>query len=166
MNEWTVVIKGDWYLPHFVNMLKQYKGNGEQTSCATEVIEQIEAQMVSIDGDGTWKTTAPVVVIDPEDREQVALILSHYHDWKWTDDMASASISDMQAALREFANPTPPKPDEPTGLGAVVEDDAGTRWVRTDMCRGAGANSWSSDDGSQDYAAIEAVRVLSEGVQS
>lgn len=71
----------------------------------------------------------PVVVIDPEDREQVAALLSHYHSWKWTAEIAEASITDMQTSLRESANPKP-RIEEPTGLGAVVEDEYGDLWIR------------------------------------
>lgn len=73
--------------------------------------------------------------------------------------------------LREFAKP---KPDEPTGLGAVVEDAEGVKWVRlgrpgddptADDWRRAG---WTSGDESERvwhfYADIDAVKVLSEGV--
>jgi hypothetical protein len=66
----------------------------------------------------------PVVVIDPEDREQVERLCSGLLDIHWYGNADA-----MQVALRKFANPTPPKPDEPTGLGAVVEDADGIRWV-------------------------------------
>lgn len=71
----------------------------------------------------------PLLVIDPEDLEQVERLTVavmgsmavHFGD-----------VPKMQAALREFANPKPPKPDEPTGLGAVVEGREGNRWIRTE----------------------------------
>lgn len=75
-------------------------------------------------------------------------------------------IEDLAAALREFANPTPPKPDEPTGLGAVVEDAEGRRWMRGSSTRGL--KVWVNDDALDSewraYRDIAAVRVLSEGV--
>lgn len=61
----------------------------------------------------------------------------------------------------------PPKPTEPTGLGAVVEDEHGGRFVRTEEAefhpwrRRAAANLNNS---VYDYDHIDAVRVLSEGV--
>lgn len=113
----------------------------------------------------------PLVVIDPEDREQVTRLwiefakdlLAHSGDEEWD------GISAMQRALREFADPKPPKPEEPLGLGAVVEDSAGVHWVSaqreddTDPC-------WYGllpDEGMTvaHYSDIDAVTVLSEGVQ-
>lgn len=56
----------------------------------------------------------------------------------------------------------PPKPPEPTGLGAVVEDSEGVRWVRH---RTSGGGGWFVDGIARTYDRIDAVRVLSEGVQ-
>ena len=108
----------------------------------------------------------PVVVIDPEDREQVERLIRAQDvsfDGVARENVTDADLLDMQAALREFANPTPPKPDEPTGLGAVVEDAKGTRWVRV---RDGFNWRWRNDRlGEQTtYAYVDAVRVLSEGV--
>jgi hypothetical protein len=108
----------------------------------------------------------PVVVIDPEDRKQVERLVENYRThWGKAEKVADA----LQAALREFADPKPPKPKEPTGLGAVVEDEEGTFWVR-DASVGAVVQDryWSpsNDDGRLAYADINAVRVLSEGVQA
>lgn len=111
----------------------------------------------------------PLVVIDPEDREQVERLTSALKLWRLKNIECLADeqeVTDVQAALREFANPTPPKPEEPTGLGAVVEDAEGERWVRKgnsshgeDWTRQIG-DAWTG--GSWDRVA--AVRVLSEGV--
>lgn len=111
-----------------------------------------------------------LVVIDAEDREQVerldALIdkaLEGPNSPKW-----SGPADCLQAALREFANPTPPKPEEPTGLGAVVEDDKGVRHVRT--FGGCAPTAWLGhikEDGGERtrrWSDISAIRVLSEGV--
>lgn len=68
------------------------------------------------------------------------------------------------------ANPapiTPPKPEEPLGLGAVVEDAKGKRWVR-----GRDSNChWYPETGFDrtvgpwaPWAEIAAVKVLSPGV--
>ena len=60
-----------------------------------------------------------------------------------------------------------PKPEEPKGLGAVVKDRNGLRWVRADLGEGP---TWLEvlPDGSNgiwaDYTAIDVVEVLSEGV--
>lgn len=116
----------------------------------------------------------PLVVIDPEDAKQVERLAQlvpdcgdpvNHCDPKqclslgcWTDR--------VQQALREFANPKSPKPDEPTGLGAVVRDAAGEVWVRADggnhlpWTAGTtdGASRWSG------YERLDVVEVLSEGV--
>jgi len=102
----------------------------------------------------------PLVVIDPEDMEVMERV------WR----MADHTPTELQAALREFANPTPPKPDEPQGLGAVVEDDRGLRWCRVLVA--PSFHPWApfgqiSNDGAwRAYADISVVRVLSEGVTS
>ena len=111
----------------------------------------------------------PLVVIDPEDHEQVER-LDHALQKVSGEATFSATSRFLQDALREFANPTPPKPEEPTGLGAVVEDVDGHLWTRGRAL----ANHWTRDDGHFNnhagswfkYAEIDAVRVLSEGVQS
>ena len=102
---------------------------------------------------------SPLIVIDPEDREQGDELRDLIH--KHGGVMLLGSV--LQAALREFANPTPPKPDEPQGLGAVVEDED-KKWVRLDTDeagwypsdRAGSARCWA------EFSA--AVRVLSEGV--
>ncbi len=114
----------------------------------------------------------PLVVIDPEDREQVERfreIASRWADQVPYSDMREAGDMDhldaMQAALREFANPTPPKPDEPTGLGAVVEDVDGNFWIRTcKPCEDCLDKPWQSGPVRRNWLIVEAVRVLSEGV--
>lgn len=104
----------------------------------------------------------PVVTIDPEDREQVERL--------WDAIMDVAVIGDMQDALREFADPKPPRPDEPTGLGAVVEDTDGVLWVRAgDDHGGVLDDNWRQTGGEHvgnwsEWERIAAVRVLSEGV--
>lgn len=59
----------------------------------------------------------------------------------------------------------PPKPDEPTGLGAVVEDEDGLRWsLLPPTVNGKRWACWDEPRIDRDYADIAAVRVLSEGV--
>lgn len=111
----------------------------------------------------------PLVVIDPEDREQVErlarLWASHAGEFDTTPGR-------MAAALREFANPTPPI-EEPTGLGAVVEDAEGRKFVRVadpvdgwmvgkQWQRIGGEISAVRNFGWSDLRNV--VRVLSEGV--
>lgn len=106
----------------------------------------------------------PVVVIDPEstaDVVKLAAAISHAGSWVETDD--------ARRALRSLI--APPRPDEPKGLGAVVEDGRGVLWVRTEGDNGI-RNPWQAtlnvaepDDIRQlAYADVEAVTVLSEGV--
>jgi hypothetical protein len=109
-----------------------------------------------------------LVVIDPEDHEAARRLLETYGQQftDWTPELDS-NVTRLQAALREFAAPTPPKPDEPMGLGAVVEEDDGTKWVRTEddsqpwvahLGGGHGNVVWL------DWADVAVVRVLSHGV--
>ena len=112
----------------------------------------------------------PLVVIDPEDREQIERLaqLLHDYDAHLADDphRESAWVSLTSDALRKYANPKPPKPEEPTGLGAVVEDAEGRRWVQVD----AEGGMWLPQDNLHErwrsYYEVDAVHVLSEGVQS
>lgn len=100
-----------------------------------------------------------LVVIDPESIEDVARL-----------NMLIAAIemspgtTALAAALREFAKPKPPKPDEPKGLGAVVETELGDKWVRSHVL--IEGRPWTRPDLSGTYAwdYFHAVRVLSEGV--
>lgn len=59
-----------------------------------------------------------------------------------------------------------PKPAEPTGLGAVVEDSRGHWWLRKDACR-AGSSWFDADDHAiaQPWREVDVTRVLSEGVE-
>lgn len=113
-----------------------------------------------------------VAVINPENRPQVERLAREFFfaspsfarmpgevsqsviDGLWNDSMA--------AALRRLI--TPPKFDEPTGLGAVVEDADGSKWT---LCRIDNAGGWVRFDGKgfwRMYADLDVVRVLSEGV--
>ena len=125
--------------------------------------------------DDVVSNVRPLVVIDPEDREQVERLAKAMHEsdhiapWHDLHNETRSQIEDaMQAALREFANPTPPKPDEPTGLGAVVETAGGERWVRTTTPDRDGdhlGKPWSDGIVRSHWQVVPAVRVLSEGVQ-
>ena len=107
----------------------------------------------------------PLVVIDPEDPKEMDRFLGLLRRGNFSVHSCGTSARDyLAAALREFANPTPPKPEEPTGLGAVVEDGQGLKWVRL----GQDLADWYSDDlvAWRQWGDISAVRVLSEGVQA
>ena len=118
-----------------------------------------------------------LVVIDPDnedDTDRLGDILEN-HEWQPKPRFgAFHSGLDLAAALREFADPKPPKPEEPTGLGAVVEDAAGTVWVRVaadddpgnDTLRACASPPWRHRGlTAKWWAHLDAVRVLSEGVQ-
>lgn len=117
----------------------------------------------------------PLVVIDPEDREQVERLTADYdaavirmnNDPDPRDVTPAQRATAMQAALRSLI--VPPKPDEPTGLGAVVEDADGDRWVRVETAE-PGDPCWFFNAREEDaacchYSDIAAVKVLSEGVR-
>jgi hypothetical protein len=124
---------------------------------------------------GCWddvyvRKVQPVAVVPFEDREQVErlyclFLMGH-------GGTAIRDANDLQAALREFANPTPPKPDEPTGLGAVVVDDNDVTWVLAGRdLPTTSPGTWRAFDGPivgdwKPWSRIAAVRVLSEGVTS
>ena len=106
----------------------------------------------------------PLVVLDPEDHKQVAQLLNKLQDMSYSAH-ACGAFSCLAEALRSLARP--PKPPEPTGDGAVVEDRMGHRWVRIAgpepdreskpwRHRGHTARTWEH---------VNAVRVLSEGVR-
>lgn len=106
----------------------------------------------------------PLAVIDPENENQISrlvdLVLAH----GYTFDRSGTTPSDLAAALREFADPKPVKPDEPQGLGAVVEDADGERWTHADCDGPTWLQYGTAGDTWRYYADIDAVRVLSEGV--
>lgn len=77
----------------------------------------------------------PVVWIDPGSCEQVERLAAAYHEsayiapWSELHIDTRTAISDgVQAALWSLVEP--PKPHEPTGLGAQVVDHDGETWVR------------------------------------
>lgn len=101
----------------------------------------------------------PLVVIDPEDREQVERLWQAWRDLAPDHCLAQ---DNMQDALRSLI--ADPKPAEPMGLGAVVEDADGCQFVRR-------AIDWTDSPwvparaaGFYEWADIAAVKVLHEGV--
>ena len=75
----------------------------------------------------------PVAVIDPEDRQQVGRLVALCN--------FLPRVIEMQAALREFANPTPPRPDEP-GTWGVVEASCCHRIERVEWVKHPDGNWW------------------------
>jgi hypothetical protein len=107
-------------------------------------------------------TIRRLVVIDPEDEEQVDRLLT-----LWANQEAPAyGRRSLVAALREYANPTP-RIEEPQGLGAVVVDYDGNPWVKVDTAMAC--DSWTQADAAGSdtwvkFAKLHATRVLSDGV--
>jgi hypothetical protein len=104
----------------------------------------------------------PLVVIDPEQvagRHGASYIARLLREADENNDIPTFS------ALADAFDPKPPKPDEPTGLGAVVEAVYDNRFVRIDR----GSKAWRrvgdiDPSATCSWGDIEAVRVLSEGV--
>jgi hypothetical protein len=99
----------------------------------------------------------PLVVIDPEDREQVERLHLAY-----ATTAKANRVDAMQAALREFADPKPPKPEEPCGWGAVVEASDGWYWTLIAPDSKKWANYGAG--GYRTYDEIDVVRIVGEGV--
>jgi hypothetical protein len=93
----------------------------------------------------------PLVVLDPELDEDVQRLCDAY---KSVDH--SVGTYWMQAALRSLV--APPKPEEPQGLGAVIEDAEGTLWVYTGE-----EYAWASNGGARHWHELDVARVLSDG---
>lgn len=115
--------------------------------------------------DANARPIRPVVLLDPEDREQVQRLADEWCSRHGAPEGGNR-LNAMQAALREFANLQPPKPEEPQGLGAVVEDvDLDETWVHF----GNGCwilavpNANLRQRTWRDFS--DSVRVLSEGVK-
>lgn len=136
--------------------------------------------------DGSWRLAEscvnngiatdprPLVVIDPERilpdwpgsllsslLEACALIVAEsVAPWEVHE---TTLLNNLTAAFAAVCDE--PKPAEPTGLGAVVEDADGQRWVKVH----AHLDSYRQSTGTQlgiylPYYDINVVRVLSEGV--
>jgi len=155
--------------------------------------ERLEFAYVSrgydmVDDPDVSGSARPLVVIDPEDREQVEQLMrlilrlrcrcgfmlaadAKKCEWYRTRAekaaelrSAEGSFEDLADALREFASPTPAKPDEPTGLGAVVEDAQGVLWVRVPVTDDDSVPWVSAPGGTcSPYRDIDAVKVVKDG---
>jgi hypothetical protein len=112
--------------------------------------------------DGVWSISdvRPLLVIDPEDRE----MLARFAEWTADGDYAEWRLKWVQVFLRSLL--APDKPEEPTGLGAVVEVDGRVfdrkvRLVRTHASR----EPWFGDTVARSWDDITGpIKVLSEGV--
>ncbi len=94
----------------------------------------------------------PLVVIDPESAEDVERLANAYRS---VDNRVGTQP--LQAALREFASPTPPKPDEPLTGGSQVREADGTVWTRVE---GQPDKPWVYSGSDASYASLDVVEVL------
>ncbi|MDB5716479.1 MAG: hypothetical protein JWO15_3876 [Sphingomonadales bacterium] len=119
------------------------------------------------DADDEVHHVRPLVVIDPADRDQrQALGDSLMRHGIYNENDSCSMQGALGDALRSLL--APPKPPEPMGLGAVVEDSRGEMWIRDKTT--TTVNHWKrarGEDGGSRYSwdHLTAVRVLSEGVQ-
>ena len=119
--------------------------------------------------DGAWRyahesTARPLVVLDPESG-----LLDDLRSAQWchVDHGRRGRIGRVADQIE--AQTKPPKPPEPTGLGAVVEDAEGKRWVRVPQHDHDLNKPWrDAEMGAirRHWQIVDAIRVLSEGVQS
>ena len=162
------------------------------TVAMVKLKNECAAQRAWLDADGCWQfadgyaahstrndlvaDVRPLVVLDPRGLGPVAV--DYPQAFRDTADLLSAGMVDgsswtgMASILRnladEFAAQTrPTKPEEPRGIGAVVEDADGDCWVRdrADLPGYLGV-LWlnAKTQAHRRYSEIAAVRVLSEGV--
>lgn len=97
-----------------------------------------------------------------------SLLLARQRLRPWETDQEAEAYEWLHNLIEQIRSQQP-KPWEPTGLGAVVEDKAGTQYVRV-WPADAGLAAWRASARPGDFDArrwesIDAIRVLSEGVQ-
>lgn len=110
----------------------------------------------------------PLLVLDPDNPDQMDRLLGDFFVRRYPNG-SDANMVDRRdrdaftlAVRAMLPKPTPVKPAEPTGLGAVVEDADG-KWVCLDNSR-LPWREWTSGE-FRDWADFSnAVKVLSEGV--
>lgn len=117
----------------------------------------------------------PLLVLDPDDADQMREFADTFYtalSGRTRRDSARDADDMRVAVVTMLPKPTPVKPAEPTGLGAVIEDADGRLWLRVDWpkpwCLAAPNEREKFRDvihGSHlPWDRVNAVRVLSEGV--
>ena len=81
------------------------------------------------------------------------------------NEYTSGYISMCEHVREAMKNYTPPKPDEPTGLGAVVLGSDGNLWVAGPGV--PGGKRWEPEDGGESryYRDVPAISEMSVGVE-
>jgi hypothetical protein len=121
---------------------------------------------------------APPRVIDPDNKAEMERF-ARLHDEAWErvrdrnpDRVGTPAWEIIAEQFRLFTDPSyRRRPEEPTGLGAVVEDDAERLWTRYDT-KGDPQPWWCDDADSEvplerrsAWAGIAAIRIHSGGVE-
>lgn len=113
-------------------------------------------------GEGAVTKAEPLLIIDPEDRENLNAIVRAV----WPGS-GSASAGRLKDVLRSRLAP---RPEEPTGLGAVVEDSDGSLWINWRDPRSVGVHErpWvlvHDSHTSREWEDITVVREHSPGAR-
>ncbi len=111
---------------------------------------------------------APLQVIDPDDQEQMERF-ARLHDEAWQrvrdrnpERVGTPTWEIAAEQFRLFKDPNyRARPDEPDGVGAVVEDADGALWVRLNETHWY---STTSPNNNQTWGEIDARKVLAWGV--
>ena len=116
---------------------------------------------------------APLQAIDPDSQEQMERFADlHAEAWQRIRDrnpdrVGTPTWEIVAEQFRLFKDPNyRAKPDEPKGLGAVIEDANGSRWLRfevTGPCPWMYVETGERGDADRRYEDINAVRVLNWG---
>lgn len=145
-------------------MSREWKSGDVAVSMGDRLIRTSEGCWSSENGQAgiryTTQDPRPLVVIDPEDEDAAFRLIDLY--FSGGADRLNARA--MQAALREFADPKPSKPEEPTGLGAVVEDANGLLWMRGKSSSHLVWIDPTADFDNRHWGQIDAVKVLGDGI--
>lgn len=155
----------DWEGESVVRILSKYGhtfGSDRSAWWGPEGYLRCEAEAI--------KGIRPLLVLDPDNPDQMRELAKTFGGKRWPGQLGVVSDSTYEAltaAVRAMLpKPTPVKPAEPTGLGAVVEDGDGDFWVYGGMrsILDGETRIWLHAEKKDTYAKINAVKVLSEGV--
>jgi hypothetical protein len=114
--------------------------------------------------DEKYGTYRPLLVIDPEDREQIERLTMAIFAEVGGDLPDGYTANEVQAALRSLLEP---EPEEPTRFLTVVRDAHGLRWVRTfSTPMPPACKTWANGDMRSAWSDIpRPITLLSEGWQ-